>query len=174
MQKQWNLTYMSKYVCIEEVRKNPYFPWCREGLSCNRGITIEDVFNLDLPNATGNWVSRSLSRCIDIREVRANPHCKWDRAGLSCNRDITVSDIQNLYLPCATGHWMWDDISRYIPIREVIENPSLPWTTSLSCNRGITVKVLELIDQGRYEHLQRDYLPIMYSGFTDIICLTHQ
>jgi len=35
---------------IQEVRDNPHMKWNKYNLSCNDGITVSDIENLQLPN----------------------------------------------------------------------------------------------------------------------------
>ncbi len=83
---------------MEEVREHPHLSWYRNGLSCNRGITISDIETLELPNATGQWNWYNLSMYISMNEVRRNPHLPWNKSALASNKDITVRDIEYITL----------------------------------------------------------------------------
>ena len=43
IQDDWNWEFLAQNVPIEDVRQNPGEPWNRDGLSGNRGITMEDI-----------------------------------------------------------------------------------------------------------------------------------
>jgi len=104
---------------IQDVRDNPTLPWNRYGLSYNRGLTINDILYLQLPNATRDWNWHIISSYASIQEVRDNPHLPWDRDGLSNNKNLTLYDIENLQLPNATEYkYIDDDDDDYVPILE--------------------------------------------------------
>ena len=41
--EDWNWQWISKSISMEHVRKNPYLPWDREGLSQNPTLTVDDI-----------------------------------------------------------------------------------------------------------------------------------
>lgn len=130
------------------IRDNPHLQWCREGLSENEQITLDDVLNLDLPNSVGEWNWMHLSSLISMDDVRSNPDLTWNRLGLSRNKQLLVDDINHLELPNGSESWDMAMISTYIDIEEIRLNPDLKWDKFWMCNnKSITmddVKRMEL------------------------------
>jgi len=93
---EWDWSNLSEHIDMKYVRENPLRPWCRQGLSRNKGLTVDDIDNLVLPYATGDWDWEYISDHIDIREVRANPLRSWNIQSLSRNRGLTVHDVDLL------------------------------------------------------------------------------
>ena len=121
----WNWGDLSENVSMEEVRANPREMWDRYHLSDNPGITLWDVKNLDLPEATGRWNWYYLSMNVPIEDVRQNPELPWEGEGLSENEGITVEDVK--YLDIHDDEWCWYVLSLNVPIEDIRENPDLPW-----------------------------------------------
>lgn len=139
--------YLSSHVPMHDVRRNPNLPWDREGLSCNKELTINDIDNLIMPNAGGRWNWSDISIYINIEEVRQHPNKTWNRFGLSFNETLTVDDVDNLILPNADREWDWMNISRSINIDEVIEYPDKPWDREdLSLNKNIMMYIVDDLD----------------------------
>lgn len=139
--------YLSANVPMRDVRNHPNLLWDREGLSHNRQLTLDDVDNLIMPNATKIWNWRYISMFISMDEVRNNPNRTWDRVGMSFNRNLTLDDVDNLTMPNAIYKWNWRYISRHINIDEVIDNPNRTWDREgLSLNEGIDLCIVDDLD----------------------------
>lgn len=139
--------YLSSNVPMRDVRNCPNLPWNREGLSNNKDLTLDDVDNLIMPNATKAWDWRYISMFISMDEVRNNPNRRWDKDGMSFNRNITLDDVDNLIMPNAIYKWNWRYISKYIDIEEVINDPNRTWNREgLSCNEGIELWMVDELD----------------------------
>ncbi len=91
MEPYWNI--LSEHIDIRYIRDNAHLPWCREGMSSNVGVTLDDVLSLDLPNATDGWDWFRLSSVIDIKVIRDNHDLPWSKRGMLENRGITLEDI---------------------------------------------------------------------------------
>jgi len=96
---------------MQEVRDNPHLSWCRVGLSMNKGITIQDILYLELPNATESWDWKHLSQYINIQDIRCNPHLEWNMYGLLLNIGITIRDIE--YICMDKAYLLMRDIVPY-------------------------------------------------------------
>lgn len=125
---------ISSGVPIRLVREHPLLPWDRDGLSSNKGITVDDVLHLDLPNASGVWDWFYLSMYVPMHDVRINTDQPWNLLGLSNNKELTVDDILNLTLKNATREWKNTSISSSISIVEVRDNPDYKWDLFWLCN----------------------------------------
>ena len=97
LEGSWNWSCISEYIPISEVYKYPYETWNRWGLSWNKGITIDLVHNLVLPNAIDDWNYYSISKNRSILDAYKYPDDIWSRSGLSENKDITIDDIYSQY-----------------------------------------------------------------------------
>ena len=89
------------------MRKNPDKPWDKSGLSRNQSITLYDIDNLILPNATDDWNWWHISQFVDMEDIRQNPTREWAENGLSYNKGLTIDDVDNLVLPNAINDWNW-------------------------------------------------------------------
>ena len=76
--------------------KYPDETWDREGLSWNKGITIDLIRKIVLSYATSHWDWYYISESISITNVYRYPDEPWDREGLSLNKDLAIGDIYRL------------------------------------------------------------------------------
>ena len=67
--ESWGWQEISRYINIEEVRKDPNRTWDKSHLSLNLGITLRDIDTRILPNAIDDWDWYGISMSIDINEI---------------------------------------------------------------------------------------------------------
>ena len=101
----WDWYSISYIIPISEVYDNPNETWNKNGLSQNKGITIDLIHNLVLPNARSMWHWFDISQNISVSEVYKYPDEIWHREGLSQNKGITIDLVHNLILPNTRGQW---------------------------------------------------------------------
>ena len=63
--------------------------WNRYWLSLNKGITLDVIDNLVMPNASDVWQWSYISQCINIQEVINNPLREWFPPNLLWNDGMT-------------------------------------------------------------------------------------
>lgn len=137
----WMWEWISEFIDIKEVVKNPKLPWSRKGLSKNKGITIDITHLIDKNpetiypgNETNKWSQTGLSRNLPIDDILKYPNYDWDDVSLSMNKNLTVEAIARM----PHIKWEWHLISQYINCNEVETSTYQTWDRyGLSLNNTI-------------------------------------
>lgn len=135
--EEFDMSAISRYINIEEVRKNPFLAWDKKYLSSNRSMHLSDL-SLDLPNSTGDWDFKDLHRYLPMEEIMEDTNYVWDRKELSYNSSMKLKFL-DVRSPSLIGNWDMLLIHQHIDIQEVIDNPTYQWNrNNLSFNYGMT------------------------------------
>lgn len=121
---------------IVYVRQCPNLSWDRDLISKLDDITIDDVVNLQLPNAFGKWNWSYLSLTIDMSEITKHLDLPWSRYDMSSNNTINIKHLKIRY-PKANGKWNWKILSMSIHIDDIIKHPHFPWTDEVFRNNTV-------------------------------------
>lgn len=83
---------LSQYSRINDIIKYPNLPWNRKYLSHNKGLTINIIETLELPNAVNNWNWNFISIHVNIKDVYKHPNKSWNKERLVRNKSLTLED----------------------------------------------------------------------------------
>lgn len=164
----WNWFDMSMSINIQEVVRHPNKPWSKKGLSGNRGLTMDIIKHLDMPNATDDWNWYIISARINIQEVINNPNEPWNLQGLSKNPGINLYVYNSLNMPNKVGIWIMEEILQYMVLDEVISTDIYIQSDSkfhLSFNPTIRVSHIHFVNS-KYTYSKFNYFFI--SKYIDI------
>lgn len=130
--------HMGSFINIQEVCDNPLCEWDRSDLSCNPGITMNLVKNLNLPNSKEVWYFPELIKVLSIQDIKDN-RLFFSESVLRLlvrNPNIRIRDLEYFDVDIH-----WHTLSFSINIMEVRKHPHLPWDKyGLSMNPGITIE----------------------------------
>jgi hypothetical protein len=87
---EWCWRFISQYIDIKEVYDHPDRPWDKDGLSRNKGITIDLIDNLVMSNVVEEWNWDLLQERCPITDYIRYPDKKWSKEVLSRNPNIKI------------------------------------------------------------------------------------